>query len=61
MTSRRSVRSTIDFARETDVIEKIPRHCGLWPDSRPPPGGNVIAYVPDDDGDGDTALFDGTG
>ena len=44
-----------------DVIEKILRHCGLWQPSRPPPGGSVMVYVPDDDGDGETALFDGAG
>ena len=45
------------------VIEKILRHCGLWHASspRPPPWGSVMVYVPDDDGDGDTAFFDGAG
>jgi len=54
-----------------DVIEKILRGHrraamvgGLWDPAsppRPPPGGSVVVYVPDDDGDGDTALFDGPG
>ena len=54
-----------------DVIEKILRGHrraamvgGLWDPAsppRPPPGGSVVVYVPDDDGDADTALFDGPG
>jgi hypothetical protein len=45
-----------------EVIEKILRHCGLWDPAsppRPPPGGNVVVYVPDNDRDGETAFFDG--
>jgi len=33
------------------VIEKILQHCGLWQPPRPPPGGNVVVRVLDDDVD----------
>jgi len=34
-----------------EVIEKILQHCGLWQPPRPPPGGNVVVRVLDDDVD----------
>ena len=48
---------------QSDVIEKILKHCGLWQAAppRPPPRGNGLVYAPDDDGDGETAFFDAPG
>jgi hypothetical protein len=46
---------------QPDVIERILKHCGLWQAPRPPPRGRVTVYVPDDDGGGETAPFEGAG
>lgn len=47
---------------QTDVIEKILRHCGLWCPSSPraPPSGVALVYVPDADGAGQATRSDGS-
>ena len=46
-----------------EVIEKILQHCGLWNPASPraPPSAAALVYVPDADGDGQTAGPDQSG
>ena len=43
---------------QTDVIEKILRHCGLWRDSRAPPAEDGCVHDPDGDWESQTASSD---
>jgi hypothetical protein len=45
---------------QADVIEKILRHCGLWPHSAPrtPPAAEGWVHDPDGDADSQTAASD---
>ena len=45
---------------QSEVIEKILRHCGLWHPSAPraPPAGDALVHDPDGVSDGQTASSD---